>query len=83
MENPVTGPAPSRAGGGHGLRGIADRARLLGGTATAGPAAAPRPGSTPTTEPTATPPPGSTPTAGAAPAQTWRLHARLPMKGPV
>ncbi|MFB6845551.1 sensor histidine kinase [Streptomyces sp. NPDC056373] len=51
VENPVTGPAPSRAGGGHGLRGIADRARLLGGTATAGP----------------------------TPAQTWRLHARLPM----
>jgi signal transduction histidine kinase len=37
VENPVTGPAPSRTGGGHGLRGIADRARLLGGTATAGP----------------------------------------------
>ncbi|MFJ4540510.1 sensor histidine kinase [Streptomyces tibetensis] len=37
VENPVTGPASSRAGGGHGLRGIADRARLLGGTATAGP----------------------------------------------
>ncbi|MGW0498157.1 sensor histidine kinase [Streptomyces sp. NPDC003007] len=55
VENPVTGPAPSRTGGGHGLRGIADRARLLGGTATAGP----------------------------TPAQTWRLHARLPMKGPL
>ncbi|MFF5978156.1 sensor histidine kinase [Streptomyces olindensis] len=36
VENPVTGPAPSRPGGGHGLRGIADRARLLGGTVTAG-----------------------------------------------
>ncbi|QCD55139.1 sensor histidine kinase [Streptomyces hawaiiensis] len=54
VENPVSGPAPSRTGGGHGLRGIADRARLLGGTATAGPTAA----------------------------QTWRLHARLPMRGP-
>jgi signal transduction histidine kinase len=40
VENPVTGPAPSRPGGGHGLRGIADRARLLGGTSTAGPTAA-------------------------------------------
>ncbi|MFJ5994625.1 sensor histidine kinase [Streptomyces sp. NPDC092370] len=55
VENPVAGPAPSRTGGGHGLRGIADRARLLGGTTTAGP----------------------------TPAQTWRLHARLPMKGPL
>ncbi|MEU0896452.1 sensor histidine kinase [Streptomyces massasporeus] len=68
VENPVTGPASSRAGGGHGLRGIADRARLLGGTATAGPAAAPRPGGTSTAGPTAP--------------RTWRLHARLPMKGP-
>ncbi|MGW0368455.1 sensor histidine kinase, partial [Streptomyces coeruleorubidus] len=34
----VTGPASSRPGGGHGLRGIADRVRLLGGTMTAGPA---------------------------------------------
>ncbi|MEU6910429.1 histidine kinase [Streptomyces coeruleorubidus] len=45
VENPVTGPAAvtgpasSRPGGGHGLRGIADRVRLLGGTMTAGPAA--------------------------------------------
>lgn len=37
VENPVTGPAAvtapvsSRPGGGHGLRGIADRVRLLGG----------------------------------------------------
>ncbi|NEE12214.1 histidine kinase, partial [Streptomyces sp. SID7499] len=82
VENPVTGPAPSRAGGGHGLRGIADRARLLGGTATAGPAVAPRSGSTSTAGPAATPPAGSTATAGPAPAQTWRLHARLPMNGP-
>ncbi|MGW1891775.1 sensor histidine kinase [Streptomyces sp. NPDC002004] len=39
-ENPLPGeqrPAPGRSGGGHGLRGIADRARLLGGTAEAGP----------------------------------------------
>ncbi|MGC0332810.1 signal transduction histidine kinase [Streptomyces sp. SAI-170] len=37
VENPVTGAAtPCRPGGGHGLRGIADRARLLGGTAEAG-----------------------------------------------
>ncbi|MFI6871885.1 sensor histidine kinase [Streptomyces sp. NPDC050400] len=28
--------APARAGGGHGLSGVADRARLLGGSATAG-----------------------------------------------
>ncbi|MGY1584532.1 sensor histidine kinase [Streptomyces sp. MN13] len=38
VENPLTGPAPGRPGGGHGLRGIADRARLLGGTSEAGPA---------------------------------------------
>ncbi|MET9811400.1 histidine kinase [Streptomyces sp. NPDC006355] len=56
VENPVTGTAPSRPGGGHGLRGIADRARLLGGTTTAG-------------------------TAGPA-GDLWRLHVRLPMKGP-
>jgi signal transduction histidine kinase len=37
VENPLTGPAPCRPGGGHGLRGIADRARLLGGTSEAGP----------------------------------------------
>ncbi len=37
VENPLNGTAPSRPGGGHGLRGIADRARLLGGTAEAGP----------------------------------------------
>ncbi|MFK4067721.1 sensor histidine kinase [Streptomyces sp. NPDC029674] len=38
-ENPLPprSPAP-RPGGGHGLRGVADRARLLGGTAEAGPA---------------------------------------------
>ncbi|MEU1043169.1 sensor histidine kinase [Streptomyces sp. NPDC005551] len=36
-ENPVTGVPASRPGGGHGLRGIADRARLLGGTTQAGP----------------------------------------------
>ncbi|MFH8660149.1 sensor histidine kinase [Streptomyces afghaniensis] len=67
VENPVTGPAAvtapasSRPGGGHGLRGIADRVRLLGGTMTAGPAA------------------GSSGAAG----ENWRLHVRLPMKGPV
>jgi signal transduction histidine kinase len=41
LENPL-GEVPaapaSRPGGGHGLRGIADRARLLGGAADAGPA---------------------------------------------
>ncbi len=49
LENPVPGAtaarpgtparpgAPPRPGGGHGLRGIADRARLLGGTAESGP----------------------------------------------
>ncbi|MEU9474797.1 histidine kinase [Streptomyces sp. NPDC048191] len=37
VENPLgTVPAP-RPGGGHGLRGVADRVRLLGGTAEAGP----------------------------------------------
>ncbi|MFE0178341.1 sensor histidine kinase [Streptomyces sp. NPDC059002] len=37
-ENPLPPHSPgSRPGGGHGLRGIADRARLLGGTARAGP----------------------------------------------
>jgi signal transduction histidine kinase len=40
LENPVTASSTpvstSRPGGGHGLRGIADRARLLGGTAEAG-----------------------------------------------
>jgi signal transduction histidine kinase len=37
VENPVTGAVtPCRPGGGHGLRGIADRARLLGGSAEAG-----------------------------------------------
>lgn len=42
LENPVTGPvggsaaATARSGGGRGLRGIAERARLLGGEATAG-----------------------------------------------
>lgn len=41
LENPVTGPAGGspaaapRTGGGRGLRGIAERARLLGGEATA------------------------------------------------
>ncbi|MEU4798931.1 histidine kinase [Streptomyces sp. NPDC023327] len=38
-ENPLPPRSPAtRPGGGHGLRGIADRARLLGGTAAAGPA---------------------------------------------
>ncbi|MET8688835.1 histidine kinase [Streptomyces sp. NPDC004732] len=37
-ENPLPSrSAAARPGGGHGLRGIADRARLLGGTAEAGP----------------------------------------------
>ncbi|MFF7792718.1 histidine kinase [Streptomyces sp. NPDC007991] len=69
VENPVTGlatvtgPASSRPGGGHGLRGIADRVRLLGGTMTAGPAI------------------GSAGSAGSA-GKSWRLHVRLPTKGP-
>ncbi|MFA3874625.1 sensor histidine kinase [Streptomyces sp. MMCC 100] len=38
VENPFGTAAPApRPGGGHGLRGIADRARLLGGSAEAGP----------------------------------------------
>ncbi|WP_418956349.1 sensor histidine kinase [Streptomyces tritici] len=38
MENPLSGrPAPVRPGGGRGLRGVAERARLLGGTSAAGP----------------------------------------------
>ncbi|MGW7075493.1 sensor histidine kinase [Streptomyces sp. NPDC054866] len=38
-ENPLPHGTPaSRPGGGHGLRGITDRARLLGGTVRAGPA---------------------------------------------
>lgn len=53
VENPLERAPSCRPGGGHGLRGIADRARLLGGTAEAGPG------------------------RGA-----WRLHVRLPMKGP-
>ncbi|MFF2849217.1 sensor histidine kinase [Streptomyces sp. NPDC058001] len=34
---PPTGSPALRPGGGHGLRGVTDRARLLGGTASAGP----------------------------------------------
>ncbi|MFI8823258.1 sensor histidine kinase [Streptomyces sp. NPDC053431] len=38
MENPMPGTAPvARPDGGRGLRGVAERARLLGGTAQAGP----------------------------------------------
>ncbi|KAB1143063.1 histidine kinase [Streptomyces luteolifulvus] len=36
VENPLGDAAAYRPGGGHGLRGIADRARLLGGSAEAG-----------------------------------------------
>ncbi|QOV39194.1 histidine kinase [Streptomyces ferrugineus] len=53
VENPLEHTPACRPGGGHGLRGIADRARLLGGTAQAG-----------------------------AVQGVWRLHVRLPMKGP-
>ncbi|MFD7401148.1 LuxR C-terminal-related transcriptional regulator [Streptomyces sp. NPDC059866] len=35
VENPVASTPELRPGGGHGLRGIADRARLLGGTTRA------------------------------------------------
>ncbi|MDT9687699.1 histidine kinase [Streptomyces sp. P9(2023)] len=39
MENPLPGRAPvTRPGGGRGLRGVGERARLLGGTSSAGPA---------------------------------------------
>jgi len=37
-ENPAPRATTPRPGGGHGLRGIADRTRLLGGTTKAGPA---------------------------------------------
>ncbi|MEU8028464.1 histidine kinase [Streptomyces sp. NPDC049099] len=37
VENPLGTATAPRPGGGHGLRGIADRVRLLGGTAQAGP----------------------------------------------
>ena len=53
VENPLAADTLRRPGGGHGLHGITDRARLLGGTTEAGPAAG-----------------------------TWRLHVRLPLKGP-
>ncbi|POX46768.1 histidine kinase [Streptomyces sp. Ru71] len=36
VTNPLHGAPAARPGGGHGLRGVADRARLLGGTAEAG-----------------------------------------------
>lgn len=70
-ENPLpdtarSGPEPTRAGGGHGLSGIADRARLLGGTAQAGPVDGP---------------PAAAAPADSATATTWRLHVRLPLKG--
>ncbi|MEL3948980.1 MULTISPECIES: sensor histidine kinase [Streptomyces] len=64
---PAAGPASTRPGGGHGLSGIADRARLLGGTAQAGPVTGP--------------PDTAAPADGAA-ATTWRLHVRLPLQGP-
>ncbi|GAA4046033.1 sensor histidine kinase [Streptomyces shaanxiensis] len=54
VENPVAAAPECRPGGGHGLRGIADRTRLLGGTTEAGAAQG-----------------------------VWRLHVRLPMRGPV
>lgn len=53
VENPLGAAGVSRPGGGHGLRGIADRVRLLGGECRAG-----------------------------ASGGTWRLHVRLPWKGP-
>ncbi|MFF3912796.1 sensor histidine kinase [Streptomyces sp. NPDC001852] len=37
VENPLGAARAPRPGGGHGLRGIADRVRLLGGTVRAGP----------------------------------------------
>ncbi|MFG2261416.1 sensor histidine kinase [Streptomyces sp. NPDC048720] len=36
LENPLGAGPAARPGGGHGLRGVADRVRLLGGTALAG-----------------------------------------------
>ncbi len=37
VENPLPGRQGCRPGGGHGLRGVADRVRLLGGSSRAGP----------------------------------------------
>ncbi|MBT2676058.1 histidine kinase [Streptomyces sp. ISL-14] len=73
VENPLAHASPCRPGGGHGLRGIADRARLLGGTVEAGTveAGAAEAGAA------ATGPAKAGTTKG-----TWRLHVRLPMKGP-
>ncbi|KUF13785.1 sensor histidine kinase [Streptomyces silvensis] len=68
-ENPLpAGPRPSavRTGGGHGLRGIADRARLLGGTAETGPAEAS----------------DVSGTGGTGGTGVWRLRVRLPLHGP-
>ncbi|MFI9758663.1 sensor histidine kinase [Streptomyces sp. NPDC051963] len=56
VENPLdssAAPHPAKRPRGHGLPGMTDRARLLGGTAQAGPVEG-----------------------------TWRLHVRLPTKGP-
>ncbi|WP_280877625.1 sensor histidine kinase [Streptomyces pseudovenezuelae] len=68
VENPLVPSDSQRPGGGHGLRGIADRARLLGGTVEAGAGAGT----------------GSGGSEGASPqgAGMWRLHVRLPVKFP-
>ncbi|WP_369168405.1 sensor histidine kinase [Streptomyces sp. R28] len=68
VENPVVCAPECRPGGGHGLRGIADRARLLGGTMAGGAAEAEAA--------------GAGPVKTGAVAGIWRLRVRLPMKGP-
>ncbi|MFE0103094.1 sensor histidine kinase [Streptomyces sp. NPDC059009] len=69
-ENPLpasSGSAAPRPGGGHGLRGIADRARVLGGAAEWG---------LPCSNAVESVGKGPDPAAG-----LWRLTVRLPLKG--
>ncbi|MCX4822233.1 histidine kinase [Streptomyces sp. NBC_01142] len=73
MENPLPDRAPVvRPGGGRGVRGMSERAALLGGQAQAGPQAGPQTGL------------GAEPQTGlgAEPrSAVWRLSARLPLAG--
>lgn len=96
MENPLPGDGRApvvRPGGGRGLRGVAERAALLGGEATAGPAPAglalgvPAHGAPAHRGPTDAAPAhgtqdGCTPDGGpAVSAAVWRLSVRLPLAG--